>query len=213
MQYDLLQKDLFSSSANGVSPPEPESGISRLDRELRAAAKQREGTQLPAPILESLKRYHAPSTEQLDTEAVAADGAEDFAVDEKSPQAFKTISEVAQLLDVPAHVLRFWESKFPQIKPVKSRGGRRYYRPEDIDVLSRIKALLYQQGYTIKGAKKAFRQPSEPEQSHANAAESALDTALRSLPEKAMLSEKQLQAITVLRAELMGLRDTLKVYL
>lgn len=75
---------------------------------------------------------------------------------EKSPEAFKTISEAAEELGVEQHVLRFWETKFPQIKPLKRRGGRRYYRPEDMELLHRIQHLLYKQGYTIKGAKKAL---------------------------------------------------------
>src|SRR5206468_1590018 len=70
---------------------------------------------------------------------------------EKSAQAFRTISEVASELDVPQHVLRFWESKFSQVRPLKRGGGRRYYRPEDIDLLRRIRTLLYEDGYTIKG--------------------------------------------------------------
>lgn len=74
---------------------------------------------------------------------------------EKAPGALRTISEASELLDVPQHVLRFWETKFPQIKPLKRNGGRRFYRPQDLDVLQQIKHLLYAQGYTIKGAKKA----------------------------------------------------------
>jgi DNA-binding transcriptional MerR regulator len=74
---------------------------------------------------------------------------------DKSPTALRTISEAAELIDVPQHVLRFWETKFPQIKPLKRNGGRRFYRPQDLDVLLQIKHLLYSQGYTIKGAKKA----------------------------------------------------------
>lgn len=74
---------------------------------------------------------------------------------EKSPNALRTISEASEILDVPQHVLRFWETKFPQIKPLKRNGGRRFYRPQDLDVLQQIKHLLYSQGYTIKGAKKA----------------------------------------------------------
>ena len=77
-------------------------------------------------------------------------------LEKKSVTAFKTISETSVVLEVPSHVLRFWESRFSQIKPLKMSGGRRYYRPEDIDILSKIKNLLYKQGYTIKGAKKAF---------------------------------------------------------
>ena len=76
----------------------------------------------------------------------------------KSRDAFRTISEVSDALDTPTHVLRFWESKFTQIKPVKRAGGRRYYRPEDIDLLAGIKTLLHDQGLTIKGAQKLMRE-------------------------------------------------------
>src|SRR5918911_1176270 len=72
----------------------------------------------------------------------------------KSDTAFRTIGEVAESLDIPAHVLRFWESKFPQLKPLKRGGGRRYYRPEDIQLLRRIRQCLYQEGYTIRGVQK-----------------------------------------------------------
>ena len=75
----------------------------------------------------------------------------------KSATAFRTISEVASELDVPTHVLRFWEGKFPSIKPLKRGGGRRYYRPEDVDLLRRIRSLLYDEGYTIKGAQRVIR--------------------------------------------------------
>lgn len=77
-----------------------------------------------------------------------------MSVIEKSPGAFRTISEAADELDVPAHVLRFWESKFPQISPLKRAGGRRFYRPEDLALLRGIKRLLYEDGFTIKGARK-----------------------------------------------------------
>jgi DNA-binding transcriptional MerR regulator len=72
----------------------------------------------------------------------------------KRTAVFRTIGEVAEDLDLPAHVLRFWESKFPQLKPLKRGGGRRYYRPEDIALLSRIRQCLYQEGYTIRGVQK-----------------------------------------------------------
>jgi DNA-binding transcriptional MerR regulator len=77
---------------------------------------------------------------------------------EKSAQAFRTISEVATELDVPQHVLRFWESKFTQVRPLKRGGGRRYYRPEDIDLLRRIRSLLYDDGYTIKGVQRLLKE-------------------------------------------------------
>ena len=76
----------------------------------------------------------------------------------KSAAAFRTISEVSDELDVPQHVLRFWEGKFSQVRPLKRGGGRRYYRPEDIDLLRRIRDLLYSQGYTIKGVQRLLRE-------------------------------------------------------
>jgi DNA-binding transcriptional MerR regulator len=76
---------------------------------------------------------------------------------DKSPDAFRTISEVAESLDTPAHVLRFWESRFPQIKPVKRAGGRRYYRPSDVALLTGIKRLLHEEGLTIRGVQKILR--------------------------------------------------------
>ena len=77
---------------------------------------------------------------------------------EKSPEAFRTISEVAGELDVPQHVLRFWESKFSQVKPMKRGGGRRYYRPQDVELLKGIRHLLYGEGYTIRGVQKILKE-------------------------------------------------------
>jgi DNA-binding transcriptional MerR regulator len=77
---------------------------------------------------------------------------------EKSPDAFRTISEVAQDLDLPQHVLRFWETRFSQIKPLKRGGGRRYYRPDDIDLLKGIRQLLYGEGYTIRGVQRILKE-------------------------------------------------------
>jgi DNA-binding transcriptional MerR regulator len=77
---------------------------------------------------------------------------------DKAPEAFRTISEVADELDVPKHVLRFWEAKFAQLKPMKRGGGRRYYRPEDVALLRGIRVLLYNDGYTIRGVQKILRE-------------------------------------------------------
>ena len=79
---------------------------------------------------------------------------------QKAPGAYQTISEVSAQLDVPAHVLRFWESKFSALKPMKRSGGRRYYRGEDIELLQTIKTLLYDEGYTIKGAQNSLKKRS-----------------------------------------------------
>ena len=129
----------------------------------------------------------------------AADRAEGAADDDaeaararpkKAPNAFRTISEVADELHIPQHVLRFWETKFPQVKPLKRGGGRRYYRPDDIALLRRISDLLYIQGYTIKGVQRLLREgggklsddiPPPPASERASAEEPA--EALTSDPE------------------------------
>ena len=76
----------------------------------------------------------------------------------KSPQAFRTISEVSREIDIPAHVLRFWETKFTNINPLKRSGNRRYYRPEDVELIIKIKTLLYDNGYTVKGVQKLLKE-------------------------------------------------------
>lgn len=95
----------------------------------------------------------------------------------KAPTAFRTISEVADELHIPQHVLRFWETKFPQLAPLKRGGGRRYYRPEDVELLRRISDLLYIQGYTIKGVQRLLRdgtaEDAEPTASEQKEAEPA----------------------------------------
>ena len=106
----------------------------------------------------------------------------------KAPNAFRTISEVADELHIPQHVLRFWETKFPQVKPLKRGGGRRYYRPDDISLLRRISDLLYIQGYTIKGVQRLLREgggrlsddipPAPAEEQEAAEAERAVVTPL-----------------------------------
>jgi len=99
----------------------------------------------------------------------------------KSRDAFRTISEVADVLDTPAHVLRFWESKFSQVKPVKRAGGRRYYRPADVDLLAGIKQLLHDDGMTIKGAQKLIREQGVKQVSATGAA--ALDATVTGMPD------------------------------
>jgi len=90
-------------------------------------------------------------------EGPAGDAGEGRSRIKKAPNAFRTISEVADDLHIPQHVLRFWETRFPQVKPMKRGGGRRYYRPDDIALLRRISDLLYVQGYTIKGVQRLLR--------------------------------------------------------
>ncbi len=129
----------------------------------------------------------------------------------KSDAAFRTISEVAVELTVPQHVLRFWESKFSQVRPLKRGGGRRYYRPEDVLLLKRIRSLLYDDGLTIKGVQKLFRDHGvksivEGESGPVNGpAQKDQDAALSS-----PLEGPDMAALLV---ELKGLRDTLKTAL
>lgn len=138
----------------------------------------------------------------------------------KSRNALKTISEVADLLDIPQHVLRFWETKFPQIKPMKRNGGRRFYRPEDIEVLLQIKNLLYKQGYTIKGAKKAFEQRVvgndnvRPEEQDANTTVGAIVEDVKAPVEDATsdnADHASLAQLRTIRNELSELRDMLNI--
>ncbi len=136
----------------------------------------------------------------------------------KSAGAFRTISEVADELDVAQHVLRFWESKFPQVRPLKRGGGRRYYRPEDVDLLRRIRSLLYEEGYTIKGAQKLLktqrRSPSDRAARDAGSTQTTVDQepVSSSPPETlhAPLDAQQKQALDAVRSELVELRDTLR---
>jgi DNA-binding transcriptional MerR regulator len=97
--------------------------------------------------------------------------------DEKSPQAFRTISEVSTDIGVPQHVLRFWETKFAQIKPLKRAGGRRYYRPEDVATLRQVRDWLYTDGYTIKGVQKRLREGALREDAPDHVSQADLDTA------------------------------------
>jgi DNA-binding transcriptional MerR regulator len=141
---------------------------------------------------------------------------------EKSADAFRTISEVADELEVPQHVLRFWETKFAQIRPLKRGGGRRYYRPEDIDLLRAIRGLLYDKGYTIKGVQKLIREgglkladgagPVEfPTTDEAETSEAAPRGQMGDLPLfRANLTEGQVREVKAIKGELAGLRDRLR---
>ena len=123
---------------------------------------------------------------------------------EMSEAAFRTISEVATELDVPQHVLRFWETRFTQVRPLKRGGGRRYYRPEDVNLLKRIRTLLYSDGLTIKGVQKLLRQTSKddrPSVSLEDAASNEEPTA------DAGLSRDEASKLLV---ELTALRDDLR---
>lgn len=126
----------------------------------------------------------------------------------KSAAAFRTISEVSDELDVPQHVLRFWESKFSQVKPLKRGGGRRYYRPADVALLRRIRDLLYRDGYTIKGVQKLLREGGAGRLGRAPAApEPATPTVA---PEATTAADAKRAALRELRDELLEIRAILR---
>jgi DNA-binding transcriptional MerR regulator len=132
----------------------------------------------------------------------------------KSEAAFRTTGEVSEELELPAHVLRFWESKFPEIKPLKRGGGRRYYRPEDVDLLRRIRQFLYNEGYTIRAVQKLLREGGLPEKAPAPA-ENDGGPMLFSLepapePPDPPVSRQALQtALEEVRRELVAIRELL----
>lgn len=140
----------------------------------------------------------------------------------KAPTAFRTISEVAEELDIQQHVLRFWETKFTQVKPLKRGGGRRYYRPEDVALLKKIHHLLYTEGYTIKGVQKLLkgqgRQQIIAEADMLPANQSAPESpqpprqeVVRSAPEvRQGLSDRQRAILEAMLGDLKELRDMLK---
>ncbi len=127
----------------------------------------------------------------------------------KSDAAFRTISEVASELDVPSHVLRFWETKFTQVRPLKRGGGRRYYRPEDVDLLRRIRSLLYDDGYTIKGVQKLMREGGVKPPSAAPAKTAAAALGVAPAAEGGALDGATRKALIAVLSELEALRDLL----
>lgn len=128
------------------------------------------------------------------------EAADDVVRLEKSETAFRTISEVSTDLHVPQHVLRFWESRFSQIKPLKRGGGRRYYRPEDVANLKRIKDLLYTDGMTIKGVQKLLREGPATDRAP-NAQDADKQTIVKGLLDRNEL-ERMLSDLTALRDDL-----------
>ena len=129
----------------------------------------------------------------------------------KSASAFRTISEVASELDIPAHVLRFWETKFNQVKPLKRGGGRRYYRPEDVELLRGIRDLLYSDGYTIKGVQKLLREGGVKSVAGSPSAERQEPVPTSSAPAgAAALDGAKRKAIAEVLRELEQMRDLLR---
>lgn len=145
-------------------------------------------TPLPLADLSDIQRASAPVVRTADI---------------KSPAAFRTISEVASDLAVPQHVLRFWESKFQQIRPLKRGGGRRYYRPEDVQLIGGIKDLLYNQGFTIRGVQKLLRENGRAPSARSMVAEPQIPASLTSTtqPTQTVIPQPAQQAPRGLSAE------------
>ena len=223
MQLTLLQEDLFSAAGEALAPAPKKSKTAKISavKPAKESVPALEVIDPPvaAPIVVAVV---APAAEvpvikieipaatvsaPAKTEPKPVQAAEPLG--EKAPNAFKTISEVADFLGLPQHVLRFWESRFSQIKPLKLRGGRRYYRPDDIEILSTIKHLLYKQGYTINGAKKAFSSGKNAVIRDVYAQENKQETPK---PSAAKVNEKQKQQLANIRQELFALRETLRPY-
>lgn len=176
--------------------------VTTTQKNKRSVVSKTKQTKLLSDDLFAGLLYDAPENK---SDSVILKQAEEVIVAEqpkKSETAFKTISEVASIFSVPQHVLRFWESKFSQIKPLKMGGGRRYYRPEDVDIIRRIYNLLYKQGYTIKGAKKAL---------------SAKDVQALEIADidstAPALTEKQKKQVSSILQELLNSREVLKSYI
>jgi DNA-binding transcriptional MerR regulator len=130
----------------------------------------------------------------------------------KSPGAFRTISEVSNDLEVPPHVLRFWETKFPQIKPLKRGGGRRYYRPEDVALLRQIRQLLYNDGYTIKGVQRLLKEGALKNTAQLGVA-TANEPDEQKQPQNSTTSSQEKAALRSIVDELQSLRKLLSTVL
>ncbi len=200
MQLNFLQEDLLAVMQTNSSAVPATALLNKPSK----SSKPVQISFLPEPevmeMTKPTKKSSAPKVVTVKAETVA---------EEKAPSAFKTISEAADILGVPTHVLRFWESQFVQISPTKSRGGRRYYRPDDMKILTTIKHLLYKQGYTIKGARKALAQVKDgvPVDSVSVA---PLEKIVVSKP---LLSDKQRNQLAAIRNELLGFKQQLTPYL
>ena len=130
----------------------------------------------------------------------------------KSPGAFRTISEVSNDLEVPPHVLRFWETKFPQIKPLKRGGGRRYYRPEDVALLRQIRQLLYNDGYTIKGVQRLIKEGALKNTAQLGVA-TAMEPYQQQQPQNSTAGSREKAALRSIVDELQSLRKLVSTVL
>lgn len=130
----------------------------------------------------------------------------------KSPGAFRTISEVSNDLEVPPHVLRFWETKFPQIKPLKRGGGRRYYRPEDVALLRQIRQLLYNDGYTIKGVQRLIKEGALKNTAQLGVA-TAIEPDKQKQPQNSTIGSREKAALRSIVDELQSLRKLVSTIL
>ena len=217
----LMSEDATSSASDETQVRQPTfSTPVETNVETPAAPS---GTRLESSVeMEPIQKKEQVADQAVKASSSAQAGASKKKV-QKAPNAFRTISEVATELDVQQHVLRFWETKFTQVKPLKRGGGRRYYRPEDVAILKRIHHLLYTEGYTIKGVQKLLkgRGKSQVVAAEANNENAARDVAPAPQPkvqapatqvaaESAGMSAKQRAVLEMMLAELKSLRSMVK---
>lgn len=190
-----------------------------------SASEDRSQPTFSTPVVESsvemepIQKKEQVAEQAVKTSAAAQSGASKKKT-QKAPNAFRTISEVANELEVQQHVLRFWETKFTQVKPLKRGGGRRYYRPEDVALLKRIHHLLYTEGYTIKGVQKLLKgrsksqvAGSQAENQNAAAApapQPKVQPATQAAVQASGMSAKQRAVLEMMLAELKALRSMVK---
>lgn len=204
MQLNFLQEDLLEHLQKDGRPAALP--LASSPKTSANSKPQQTSLLMELPVSAPQKKKPAASKPAIKKADVASN-------ENKAPSAFKTISEAADILGVPAYVLRFWESQFPQIHPTKSRGGRRYYRPEDMEVLTTIKELLYKQGYTIKGARKAFSQVKQEAQLASQPVAVQTPVASPQASAKPPITQKQRAQLAAIRSELLDLRAELGAYL
>ncbi len=204
MQLDFLQEDAAVTTEEKLPEKKAKKPQTPKDPSLKKEVKKQPVIETGAAELS--ENSLPPLPKSLRHPFIMDENAKEDSDLEKAPEAFKTISETAKFLDVPQHVLRFWESRFSQIKPLKLNGGRRYYRPHDINILSTIKHLLYKQGYTIKGAKKAF---STEKRLLSEGIAAATPQGVAAAP---VADPRHLEQLIQVRQELMDLREHLRSY-
>lgn len=207
----LMSEDTAFSSAETSAAPQPTLSEPQAEAQAQPMRQTKVESHVEMEPIQKAAKEPAKAAQQSASKSKT----------KKSATAFRTISEVANELDVQQHVLRFWETKFTQVKPLKRGGGRRYYRPEDVALLKRIHHLLYTEGYTIKGVQKLLKgrgksQIAASEANNENSAEAIAPAPQPKVPaaqpaaQSSGMSAKQRAVLEMMLAELKALRGMIK---